>query len=335
MATERTSAADSTGTTADREIFLTRTIRAPRALVFEAFTDPGHVVEWWGPTGFSTTTQRMDVRPGGQWRFCMRGPDGREYENLITYLEVAKPERLVYKHGGASDVEPVSFEVTVTFQELPEPGSTRLTLRMLFASPQAKNFVVDTYGAIEGGEQTLNRLEHYLAQNPHERGTGREFVISRVLGAPRELVWKAWTEAESLAHWWGPKGFAVAICAFDMRPGGLCHYRLTSPEGMVIWGKWVFREIVPPDRLVFVNAFSDEHAGLGRHPMAPTWPEEMLTTVTFEAHAGIGRGTVVTVKWRPVNATAEERAMFDSGHDSMRAGWTGTFDSLAGYLAGT
>src|SRR5207248_2469506 len=93
----------------DREIVATRIFDAPRELVFKVWTDPKHIGNWWGPKGFATTTFSMDVRPGGVWRFVMHGPDGRDYENKITYLEVVAPERIVYKHGGDADCEPVNF----------------------------------------------------------------------------------------------------------------------------------------------------------------------------------------------------------------------------------
>ena len=96
----------------DREIVLSRLIDAPQELVFDAWTDPEQVGQWWGPSGFTTTTHKMEVKPGGVWRFVMHGPDGRDYQNKITYLEVVPPERLVYRHGGDEDLEPVSFQTT-------------------------------------------------------------------------------------------------------------------------------------------------------------------------------------------------------------------------------
>jgi uncharacterized protein YndB with AHSA1/START domain len=148
----------------DREIRGTRVFDAPRELVWKVWTDPEHVVRWWGPDGFTTTTHSMDVKPGGVWRFVMHGPDGRDYQNQITYLEVVKPERLVYKHGGGKDVEPVNFEVTVTFKE--QGGKTRLDMRMVFPSAKARTHVIETYGAFEGLKQHLGRLKEYLAQRP-------------------------------------------------------------------------------------------------------------------------------------------------------------------------
>jgi uncharacterized protein YndB with AHSA1/START domain len=157
---------DVTGT-ADREIVITHIFDAPRELVFEAWTDPKHVAQWWGPTGFTTTIHEMDVRPGGVWRLVMHGPDGVDYKNKIVFLEIVKPERLVYKHDPEKGTEPVSFETTVTFAE--QSGKTKVTLRMLFPSAEVRDHVVTKYGAVEGGNQTLGRLAEYLPQMAAKR----------------------------------------------------------------------------------------------------------------------------------------------------------------------
>jgi uncharacterized protein YndB with AHSA1/START domain len=148
----------SPSSTADREIVTTRLIDAPRALVFEAWTDPQHVAHWFGPDGFVTTTQSMDVRPGGQWRFTMRGPDGTEWPNVVTYEQVVVPERLVYLHG--DDNEPDMFHTTVTFDD--RAGKTALTMRAVFKTSAARDFVASERGAVEGGQQTIARLETYV-----------------------------------------------------------------------------------------------------------------------------------------------------------------------------
>ena len=108
------------------EIVTTRVFDAPRDLVFEAWTNPKHLVQWWGPDGFTTTIRAIDVRPGGVRRFVMHGPDGVDYENRIVYDEIVKPERLVYRHPGGEDVEPVQIHVTVTFED--HGGKTKLTM---------------------------------------------------------------------------------------------------------------------------------------------------------------------------------------------------------------
>ncbi len=146
----------------DREIVATRIFDAPRELVFKVWTDPHHIRQWWGPEGFTTTTYSMDVKPGGVWRFVMHGPDGRDYQNKITFIEVVKPERLVYKHGGDKDCEPVNFETTVTLEE--QDGKTKLTMRMRFPSANVRDYSIKTYDAVEGLNQTLNRLGAYVAK---------------------------------------------------------------------------------------------------------------------------------------------------------------------------
>ena len=146
--------------TTGRELVMTRDFDAPRELVFKAFTDPKHLGKWWGPRGFSTTIHEMDARPGGMWRFMMHGPDGTDYPNRITYLEVVPPERLLYDHG--TDDEPKQFRVTVTFVE--QGGKTRLTMRSLFPSVEACERVKG-FGAVELGQQTLEKLAEHLAKS--------------------------------------------------------------------------------------------------------------------------------------------------------------------------
>jgi uncharacterized glyoxalase superfamily protein PhnB/uncharacterized protein YndB with AHSA1/START domain len=156
------------------------------------------------------------------------------------------------------------------------------------------------------------------------------FVISRVFDAPRDLVWQAWTDPERLKQWWGPKGFRVVSATVDLRPGGVFHYGLQMPSGQEMWGKFVYQEIVEPERLVFVVSFSDRDGGVTRHPLVPNWPVETLSTVTFGEQRG---RTMVTVTWLPYAANEIERATFDEGHGSMQQGWSGTFEQFAEYLA--
>src|SRR5580698_5370721 len=142
-------------------IIAMRVFDAPRDLVFSAFTDVKHLAQWWGPNGFTTTTSAFDFRPGGVWRFVMHGPDGRDYQNRITFEEIVRPERLVYRHGGkndggGADVEPVRFTQTVTFEDL--GGKTRLTWRSDFPSAAERDRVIKEYGADKGIVQTMTRL---------------------------------------------------------------------------------------------------------------------------------------------------------------------------------
>jgi len=158
-----------------------------------------------------------------------------------------------------------------------------------------------------------------------------DFVLSRTFDAPRDVVWKVFTDPEHMKNWWGPKGFTVIQQKMDFRPGGIYHYGMKAPNGAPMWGKFVYREIVPPEKLVLINSFSDEAGGITRHPMSPTWPLEMLSVFTFEDVPG-GK-TRFTVRWSAHEASEEERKTFDTSHDSMRQGWGGTMDQLAAYLA--
>ena len=465
--------------TADREIIITRTVNAPRERVWEAWTDPKQVVQWWGPTGFTTTIQKMDVRPGGTWEHTMRGPDGKEYPNKSTFREVVRPERIVYTHGGGTEgVKGVSFQSTWTFETVKEKDGekTKLTMHMVFPSAEERDRVVKEYGAIEGGNQTLGRLAEFVsgtakkpdltltrtldaprdlvhkvwtdpahlkawwgpggftnprleadvrtggqiivdmrgpdgtiypmtgtftevipqqkisflsgaldehgkpkfevlatitfaerhgktvltlqawvtmqtpAAAPHlagmEMGWNQSldrmadyaathapdaFVIARTFDAPRDLVFDVWTQEEHLLKWFGPKGMPMKIGKLDLRPGGIFHYCLAGPGGKDMWGKWVFRDIAPPESIVLISSFSDEKGGITVHPFAKDWPRETLSATTFTEDNG---KTVLTLRWVPhTSATEAERKVFAANHASMQQGWGGTMEALTNYLA--
>lgn len=309
-----------------REITATRIFPAPRELVWAAMTDPQHIVNWWGPRGFTTTIETMDVRPGGIWKHTMHGPDGTAYPNESVFQEVVKPERVVYVHGGRRQGGPgVNFVATWTFEEI-TPQQTQLTVRMVFPSAEERDFVAREFGAVEGAQQTLERLSEHL---PAMRT--KPFVISREFAAPRARVWQAWTERESLMRWFGPKGFTMSQAELDLRPGGTFHYAMRTPDDMEMWAKFVYREIAPSEKLVWVNSFSDPEGGVTRHPFSEDpWPLEMLTVVTFAEAAG---RTTVTVSWLPLDAPEEERRVFDANHPSMQIGWSGTMEQLDTFLA--
>lgn len=158
----------------------------------------------------------------------------------------------------------------------------------------------------------------------------KPFVISRVFDAPRSRVWKAWTDAAELKQWWGPRGFKVKSCKLDLRPGGMFLYGMTAPDGTDTWGKFVYREIAAPRKLVCIVSFSDPQGGVTRHPWSPGWPLYWHSTVEFEEEGPTQ--TRVTVTWLPHEASDAERRTFDEGRDSMNQGWGGTLDQLAGHV---
>ncbi|HVU16097.1 MAG TPA: SRPBCC family protein [Candidatus Didemnitutus sp.] len=311
--------------TADREIVVTREYNAPRELLWEAWTNPEHVAQWWGPRGFSTQIETMDVRVGGTWKHVMRGPDGVLYPNESVFTEVEKPERIVYRHGGRRTGGPeVNHVSTWTFEDL-GPQRSRLTIRMVFGTAAERDFIVKEFGAIEGGKQTLGRLDEFLPTV-----TSKPFRLRREFNAPRDLVWQAWTDPKHLSQWFGPKGIVIAQCTMDLRPGGMFRYCMKTPDGHEMWGRWKIVEVVAPERLVTIVSFSDAAGGITRHPMSATWPLETKAVTTFIA---AGDKTVMELEWSTYLSTDYERRTFDAGHEGMQVGWGGTMEQLDAYLA--
>jgi uncharacterized protein YndB with AHSA1/START domain len=158
-ATERGAPAQSAA--ADREIVISRVIRAPRELVFEAFTEVRHLSQWWGPEGFTTTTWAFEFRVGGEWVFVMHGPDGTDYQEWISWTEIVPPERIAMLHG-ESRRDPNAFESVLTFA--PHGAATRIEMRTVFPTKELCEEAVEKYHAIEGGQQTLSNLAGYLSE---------------------------------------------------------------------------------------------------------------------------------------------------------------------------
>ena len=162
-----------------------------------------------------------------------------------------------------------------------------------------------------------------------ETGDG-EVLIERVFDAPREAVFRAFTQADALARWWSPLGFTTIRAELDLRPGGEFRYGWRMDNGIESYGKWVLREIAPPDRLAFLNLITDTDGNPIPHPMIPDWPV-LLNVVTFVAEDG-GR-TRVTMRGRPDEPSASAARGFAAGREMMAAGLGNTFDKLAEYLA--
>lgn len=163
---------------------------------------------------------------------------------------------------------------------------------------------------------------HSIARSP-------EFRITRVFDAPRDLVWKAYSEREHLLRWWGPEGFTMLDADIDARPGGEFRFAMRSPAGQPMSGKWVFHEVDAPSRMTFMLSFTDHVGAVAKHESSPDWPLRMLSTVTFEESVG---KTTITITAAAYDASPEEQQVFDDGHTSMMQGYGGTFDQLERYL---
>lgn len=306
------------------DIHIIRTYDAPVQAVWDAWTDPAQVAQWWGPRGFSITTHSKDLRSGGRWVYTMHGPDGTDYPNNTLYHDVEPLKKLVYDHG-ANDTQPPLFRVTVLFSEV--DGKTLMDMRMHLPTPEAAQQTRQFIKAA-GGNGTWDRLAEYLAKEID----GRErFVINRSFDAPLAVMFEMWTDPAHFSRWLAPTGFEMRFMRADIRTGGSSFYAMTGP-GVTMYGRAHYEEIRSPDRLVYTQQFCDEHENLARHPFAPTWPATMRTTVELTEEApGCTR---VTVSWEVVGeASAEEMATFIEGRTGMTMGWTGSFDKLANALA--
>ena len=156
-----------------------------------------------------------------------------------------------------------------------------------------------------------------------------EFTISRIFKASRQKVWDAWTKPELLALWFGPKGSTMTIISADVRPGGVVHSHMDGEFGR-LWAKFVYREVVPPSRLIWEHSFSNERADIAGSPFSDHWPRVLLNSVIFE---DAGEDTRMRLTSTPLNATAAEQAEFTAAIDSMHGGWGGSFDELDEMLA--
>ena len=305
------------------ELKITRIYDAPVKAVWDAWTDPTQVAKWWGPRGFTLTTHSKDLRPGGHWNYTMHGPDGVDWPNTTTYHEVEIGSKLVYDHGG-SDARAPLFRVTALFSEV--KGKTKLEMTMTLPTPEAaeetRKFVKKA-----GGESTWDRLAEYL----EKESTGTEkFVINRSFDAPIDVMFDMWTDPKHFSKWLPPTGFDMEFIRVDIRSGGSSFYVMKGAN-FTMYGKAEYLKIEKPDTIIYTQQFCDANEKISRHPMAPTWPETMLTTVKL-TEEGPER-TRVTVTWEVVGkATMEEMDTFIKARGGMTQGWTGSFDKLEDYL---
>ena len=291
------------------DVVLTRAFNAPRTLVWQVWTDPNHLAKWWGPHTFSNPRVEIDLRPGGALRVDMQGPDGL---NAMTgqVREVVAPERFVFtsalESGGHTYVEVLN---TVTLTE--QRGVTTVTLvaRVLQAAPEALD---DLDGMQEGWRQSFERLEDQVATSASEC----DMIVSRVLNAPRELVFDAWTDPEHLGEWWGPVGFTTTTTRWDLRPGGEWIHVMHGPDGTDYPNYTVFIEVDRPARLVYTNSDGGSAAD----------PVSFEATVTFDDQNGRTR---VTMRARFASAAEKARILREYG---AYEGAHQMFDRLAQHL---
>jgi uncharacterized protein YndB with AHSA1/START domain len=222
--------------TADREIYALRVFEAPRDLVWKVWTEPHHIAKWWGPNGFTNTIQKMDVKPGGIWEFAMHGPDGTDYKNKIVYVEVVKPERIVYDH-----ISYPAFRATALFEKLGE--KTQVSMRMVFESAELREKVAKQFGAVEGLSQTLGKLGEHLAKTA--------VIVERTFDAPVATVWKAITDKDQMKQW-----FFETLDSFKAEVGFQTIVTVRHNE-KVYPHVWNVVEVVPEKKLAFEWSYTN------------------------------------------------------------------------------
>jgi len=317
--------------TSKRELVSTHVFDAPRELVWKAWTNPKLIPRWWGPRKYTTVVEKMDVRPGGTWRFVQRDAEGNEFGFHGEYREVVPFERIVETFEFEGMPGHVLVESAV-FEEI--RGKTKVTQRSVFATVEDLAGMLAS-GMEEGARETIERFAELVeepkksdARPKKEQARGRaqknELVITRIFDAPPERVWKALTDPREMKQWWGPKGFTAPFISVDLRVGGVFRYCMRSPEGKDYWGTGVYREIVPGKRIVYTDSFADEKGNVvpaTYYGMSADLPLEMLVTLTFEKEKG---QTKVTL----------QHAGMPAGPDLEGAtqGWNEMFDKLVKHL---
>lgn len=305
------------------DIRIERVYDAPVSAVWDAWTIPELVAQWWGPRGFSITTHSKDLRPGGTWRYTMHGPDGKDWPNITVYHVVEPQKKLVYDHGATENTPPL-FRVTVTFEEV--DGKTKMVMISTFATPMVMR-EMSKFIKQAGGTATWDRLAEHLAQTSSGK---KRFVINREFDAPIARVFEHWTKAELLAQWLAPKGTTTRFVRSEIAVGKSTLFAMVSPNGTT-HVRSEYLAIEPPSRIVYAQQFVDEHEKLAAAPGADVWPATLLTTVQLAEETP--DRTRVTVTCEPYGAaSAAEIDAFANERTGMTVGWTGSFDVLEGLV---
>jgi uncharacterized protein YndB with AHSA1/START domain len=310
--------------TQTQELVIERDFDAPRELIFQVFTDPRHLRRWWGPKGYTCPAYTLDLRVGGRYHNCMRSPEGKDYWSAGTFREIVPNERLVYtdsfadadgnivpgSYYGMGDDFPLEMLVTLTFTDLPN-GRTRLTLRHS-GMPAGRHGQL----ASQGWNESLDKLAVALTGRHPTMLTlpsDTSLALTRVYDAPRELVFRAYTDPQSYPHWWGPRGVTTRVDVMEPRPGGRWRFVTRDAEGREDAFRGEYREIVPNERIVATF----EWEGLPGHIS--------VETARFEEHNGGTRVITTSV----FDSMADRDGMIQSG---MEGGASQTYDRLAEYL---
>ena len=272
--------------TTGRELQLSRLLHAPRELVWEVFTNPEHIKNWWGPNGFTNSIFKMDIRPGGEWDFIMHGPDGTDYKNHNIFKEIEKPGRIVYEHVSAP-----KHVTTITLEE--QDGKTMLKWHMVFESKEQFEQVVKTFKADEGLKQNIARLENYISNKKDG-----SFKIQRTINARVEKVWLALTDKKAMKEWY------FDVSAFEPESGFEFEFKGQGHKGEQYLHLCKILEAIPYKKISYSWRY-DGHPG--------------YSVVSFELLEE-GDQTMVTLTHEGLDTFPENNA--DFAKESFAEGWT-------------
>lgn len=284
--------------------------------IWAALTDPSQMKLWY--------INIPDFKPevGHQFQF-EGGPPDKTYLHLCEIKEVVPNEVIAYSWR----FDGFPGDSLVRFELLPDGKKTKVRLTHSgiesFAAANASDFNAKNFEI--GWLHLMNaNLVDFLAVKFNLK-------LTRLLDAPRDLVFKAWTEPQHLANWWGPAGMGLRVVRFDLQPGGIFHYAMVAQNGAEMFGRMAYREITPPVRLVWVNSFADAEGNVAQSAYFPNneFPLEILNILTLTEENG---KTILQLTGGPLNATAEQEAFYVGMIPNMEQGFGGTFQKLQDYL---
>lgn len=309
-----------------QEIIVTRRYNAPREVIYKLVTDPKLIPEWWGPRELTTNVERMEVRPGGQWRFIQRDPQGNIFAFHGVYHEAKAPERLVY----TMEWEGMPGHVLLDIERFEErDGQTICTSRSIFETVEDRDGMLQQ-GMEDGTRVVTERINELLMKLNQpgkmqpgmqlQHANGGSLKITRTFNAPLAQLWQRWTDPEQYACWWGPKDYSACEAKIDLRVGGKYLSCMQGPDGKKIWSTGTYKEIIEPNRLVCTDSFADEHGNIvpaSYYGMQADFPLELEVEVTLEDVDGKTRMTL-------------EHCGIPEGEliDQTKQGWNESFDKL-------
>ncbi len=304
-----------------QEIIIKRTYQAPRELVYKIVTDPQLIPEWWGPRNLTTTVERMEVRPGGQWRFIQRDPQGNIFAFHGVYHEAKAPERLVYTLEWEGMPGHVLLDIE-SFEE--QDGITTSTSKNIFETVEDRDGMLEQ-GMESGTNAVTERLSELLARTSGQgkkalHADGNSVRITRIFNAPLAKVWQYWANPNDYMCWVGPKNYTACETHIDMRVGGKYINCMEGPNGEKVWSTGIYKEIVEPNRFVCSDSFADEQGNIvpaSYYGMETDMPLELELAVTLEDLQGKTRMTL-------------EHSGIPAGEISEmnRQGWNESLDKL-------